>query len=52
MDKIIFLEDGRVSAVGTHGELYASCGEYRRMVDLQKLDDIEKSGGKEVASHA
>ena len=46
MDKIIYLEDGRVSAVGTHDELYASCGEYRRMVDLQKLDDIEKSGGK------
>ena len=41
MDKIIFLENGRVAAVGTHAQLYDTCGEYRRMVDLQKLDDLE-----------
>ena len=39
MDKIIFLEDGRVEAVGPHDSLYASCPEYRRMVDLQRLED-------------
>ncbi len=39
MDKIIFLEDGRVVAVGGHDELYASCEPYRRMVDLQRLED-------------
>ena len=39
MDKIVFLEDGRVEAVGTHDALYHSCPEYRRMVDLQRLED-------------
>ena len=39
MDKIVFLEDGRVEAVGAHDELYATCAEYRRMVDLQRLED-------------
>ena len=39
LDKIIFIEDGRVEAVGPHDELYRTCNEYRRMVDLQKLED-------------
>ena len=39
LDKIIFLEDGRVEAVGPHDSLYVSCPEYRRMVDLQRLED-------------
>ena len=39
MDKIVFLEDGKVEAVGAHDELYATCAEYRRMVDLQRLED-------------
>ena len=39
MDKIVFLEDGRGEAVGTHDALYHSCPEYRRMVDLQRLED-------------
>ena len=47
MDKIIFVEDGAVAAVGKHGELYESCAEYRRMVDLQKLEDEG-----EVEAHA
>lgn len=38
MDKIIFLDDGRVAAVGTHSELYSGCSEYRMMVDLQQLE--------------
>ena len=44
LDKIIFLEDGRVEAVGPHDQLYASCPEYRKMVDLLKLED-EGGGG-------
>ena len=44
LDKIIFLEDGRVEAVGPHDQLYASCPEYHKMVDLQKLED-EVGGG-------
>lgn len=39
MDKIIFIDQGKILAVGTHAELYATCDDYRRMVDLQKLED-------------
>lgn len=38
-DRIIYMEDGAVAAVGTHTELYASSAGYRRNVDLQKLED-------------
>ena len=41
MDKIIFIDDGAVLAVGTHQELYESCEDYKNLVDLQKLDDIK-----------
>jgi len=43
MDKILFIEDGALTAVGTHEELYAACPEYRKMVDLQQLE--EERGG-------
>jgi len=46
LDKILFLEDGRLTAVGTHQELQASCPAYAKMVELQKL---EEEGG---VSHA
>ena len=39
MDKILFIDDGRLAAVGTHDELYGSCPEYRKMVDLQRLEE-------------
>lgn len=39
MDKIVYMEDGEVVAVGPHDELYAACADYRRMVDLQRLED-------------
>ncbi len=39
MDKILFIDDGTIRAVGSHEELYASCDEYRQMVDLQKLEE-------------
>lgn len=41
MDKIVFIDDGKVLAVGTHEALIASSAEYRNMVELQKLDDLE-----------
>ena len=44
MDKIIFIEDGCLAAVGKHEELYNSCEEYRKMVDLQRL---EEEGGEQ-----
>ena len=43
MDKIIFIDEGKIVAVGTHEELYASCEAYHNMVELQKLED-EKEG--------
>ena len=43
MDKILFMEDGCVTAVGSHSELLQTCPEYRKMVDLQKLE--EEGGG-------
>lgn len=39
MDKIVFIENGTVVAVGAHTDLYESCPSYRRMVDLQKLEE-------------
>ena len=39
MDKILFIDDGELLAVGSHNELYETCPDYRRMVDLQKLED-------------
>ncbi len=41
MDKIIFVDDGRILAVGTHDELIATSPEYRKTVELQKLDEEE-----------
>ena len=52
MDKIVFLDDGRVLDVGTHEELYGRCEAYRRTVELQKLSEAEHTQAKEVASHA
>ena len=46
MDKILFVDDGEVVTVGTHAHLYATNPEYRKMVDLQKL---EEEGGKHNA---
>lgn len=39
MDKIIYLEEGRVVAVGSHETLLATCPAYRHMVELQKLEE-------------
>ncbi len=39
MDKIILVEDGRLLAMGTHGELCERCEEYAKMVRLQRLED-------------
>ena len=44
MDKILFIDDCKLQAVGTHQELYNSCHAYRKMVDLQRL---EEEGGSD-----
>ena len=43
MDKILFVDDGILAAVGSHEELYRTNPAYRKMVDLQRL---EEEGGK------
>ena len=43
MDKIVFIDDGAVLAVGSHDELVSGCPEYAKMVELQKLEE-EKEG--------
>ncbi len=43
MDKILFIDDGCLADVGTHEDLYARCEAYRKMVDLQRL---EEAGGE------
>ena len=39
LDKLIFTEDGRVVAVGSHEELIRTCPSYARMVELQRLEE-------------
>jgi len=39
MDKIIFIEDGRIVDVGSHSRLLERCSKYRVTVELQKLED-------------
>ncbi len=46
MDKILFIEDGRLTDAGTHEALYGRCPAYRKMVDLQRL---EEEGGAQNA---
>ncbi len=38
MDKILYVEDGKVLAVGTHEQLLESCPAYKTMTELQKLE--------------
>ena len=39
LDKLIYVEDGRVIAVGGHDELMETCPAYARMVELQRLEE-------------
>ena len=39
MDKVLFIDDGTVAAFGPHAQLYSTCDEYRKMVDLQRLEE-------------
>ena len=39
MDKVLFIDDGTVAAFGPHAQLYSTCAEYRKMVDLQRLEE-------------
>ena len=39
MDRVLFIENGCLAGFGKHEELYANNEEYRKMVDLQKLEE-------------
>lgn len=39
MDLIIYVDDGTVTAAGTHEQLLKSCEAYRKTVELQKLEE-------------
>ena len=39
MDLILFIDDGKLAAAGRHEDLYESCPAYRKMVELQKLEE-------------
>ena len=39
MDKIIFIDEGKIIGIGTHAELCNSSKEYKNMVELQRLED-------------
>jgi ATP-binding cassette subfamily B protein len=39
LDKISLLDEGRLIGFGSHQELLRTCPEYKKMVDLQRLED-------------
>lgn len=39
MDKVVYIDDGKIAAFGTHEELYATNKNYRHMVELQRLEN-------------
>ncbi len=55
MDKVVFIDEGKIVAVGTHEALCRDCEAYHRMVELQKLEEPEapaQSEEKEVGEDA
>ena len=43
MDKILFIDDGKLVAFGKHDDLYNTCEIYKKMVDLQKLEEEKEN---------
>ncbi|MGN1066663.1 MAG: ABC transporter ATP-binding protein [Candidatus Fimimonas sp.] len=39
LDKVLFLDNGKVLGFGTHQQLLENCPDYRTMVELQKLEE-------------
>ena len=39
MDKIVFIDEGKIVAVGTNEELMTNCPAYKAMAELQKLEE-------------
>ncbi len=51
LDKIIFIDDGKIVAVGTHEQLCRTCPAYHNMVELQRLDSEAETEDKEGNEH-
>lgn len=49
MDKVVFMDDGEIVAVGTHQTLCESCPAYANMVALQRLEGEEGVGDGTMA---
>jgi len=47
LDKIALLDEGRLVGFGSHEELLLSCPEYRKMVELQQLEEEIGGAGDE-----
>ena len=45
MDKVLYMDNGKVVGFGTHEQLEHTCPDYKHMVELQKLEE-EKEGQK------
>jgi len=45
MDKIVFVDDGKIVDVGSHRELTECCPAYAEMVEMQRLEDEKKERG-------
>ena len=48
MDRILFIDDGKVVAFGSHKELMESCEDYKALVAKQVLEDEEKKKEEEA----
>ena len=40
-DRILYMQDGRILAEGTHEELMRSCEEYRTLAAMEKTEPAE-----------
>jgi ATP-binding cassette subfamily B protein len=47
MDRIIFIDEGRIAGMGTHAELLKNNEKYKHMAELQKIE-AEKERGERL----
>ncbi len=47
MDRILLVDDGKITAMGSHEELLENCEEYRHMVEAQSLEREGEEGKRD-----